>query len=594
MIFSRFFSLLVLVRGKGSSLILLYVLVIGSTAMESIGIASFYPITEMLQDTSQLHYYRDKLVAWFPALEILDREQFLFYSLLAVAALFVFKNVFLVLAGYGNIKVVTNLYCSWMNRIFKTYMNKSYSFFMENKAGDLVQRKIMQTNKASAVLRVFILLLGGVTNILGVFLVLCFINFKVTLSITILMIPLYFVTIKISRGKVYKAGDRLVELEKQGFGLTTELLSGIKQVKVFCAEDHFQRRIGKIWQEYSRHSIRNQFLITLPRPVLETIVVLAGVGTLIMFENVSGQGKEVFPVLAVFAVGLFRILPLAAASSSQAMSLAAFLPSAETIANILREEVEEKRGHALPRIAEKVEFQNVSFSYSNREVVLEDLSLKFENKKFYGVVGVSGSGKSTIIDLIAGFFKPQKGRVLIDGVDLNDADVSTWLCQIGLISQDAFIFSGTIEDNICFGVDDEYRNKDRVKEATRIAYADEFIDMFPEGYQTIVGERGVKLSGGQRQRLAIARAIYLAPPVLIFDEATSSLDANSERKVQEAIEALHGKRTVIVVAHRLVTIASADYIYVIENGRLIEEGTHQKLRAGSGLYSRLCAKQSLG
>ena len=594
MIFSRFFSLLVLVRGKGSSLILLYVLVIGSTAMESIGIASFYPITEMLQDTSQLHYYRDKLVAWFPALEILDREQFLFYSLLAVAALFVFKNVFLVLAGYGNIKVVTNLYCSWMNRIFKTYMNKSYSFFMENKAGDLVQRKIMQTNKASAVLRVFILLLGGVTNILGVFLVLCFINFKVTLSITILMIPLYFVTIKISRGKVYKAGDRLVELEKQGFGLTTELLSGIKQVKVFCAEDHFQRRIGKIWQEYSRHSIRNQFLITLPRPVLETIVVLAGVGTLIMFENVSGQGKEVFPVLAVFAVGLFRILPLAAASSSQAMALAAFLPSAETIANILREEVEEKRGHALPRIAEKVEFQNVSFSYSNREVVLEDLSLKFENKKFYGVVGVSGSGKSTIIDLIAGFFKPQKGRVLIDGVDLNDADVSTWLCQIGLISQDAFIFSGTIEDNICFGVDDEYRNKDRVKEATRIAYADEFIDMFPEGYQTIVGEKGVKLSGGQRQRLAIARAIYLDPPVLIFDEATSSLDANSERKVQEAIEALHGKRTVIVVAHRLVTIARADYIYVIENGRLIEEGTHQKLMAGSGLYSRLCAKQSLG
>ena len=594
MIFFRFSSLLALVRGKGSSLILLYVLVIGSTVMESIGIASFYPITEMLQDTSQLHYYRDKLVAWFPALEILDREQFLFYSLLAVAALFVFKNVFLVLAGYGNIKVVTNLYCSWMNRIFKTYMNKPYSFFIENKAGDLVQRKIMQTNKASAVLRVFILLLGGVTNILGVFLVLCFINFKVTLSITILMIPLYFVTIKISRGKVYKAGDRLVELEKQGFGLTTELLSGIKQVKVFCAEDHFQRRIGKIWQEYSRHSIRNQFLISLPRPVLETIVGLAGVGTLMMFENVSGQGKEVFPVLAVFAVGLFRILPLTAASSSQAMALAAFLPSAETIANILREEVEEKRGHAFPRIAEKVEFQNVSFSYSNREVVLEDLSLKFENKKFYGVVGVSGSGKSTIIDLIAGFFKPQKGRVLIDGVDLNDADVSTWLCQIGLISQDAFIFSGTIEDNICFGVDDEYRNKDRVKEATRIAYADEFIDIFPEGYQTIVGERGVKLSGGQRQRLAIARAIYLDPPVLIFDEATSSLDANSERKVQEAIEALHGKRTVIVVAHRLVTIARADHIYVIENGRLIEEGTHQKLGAGSGLYRRLCAKQSLG
>ena len=137
------------------------------------------------------------------------------------------------------------------------------------------------------------------------------------------------------------------------------------------------------------------------------------------------------------------------------------------------------------------------------------------------------------------------------------------------------------------------RDQSRIKEATQISYADEFIDTLPEGYQTMVGERGVKLSGGQRQRLAIARAIYLDPPVLIFDEATSSLDANSEKKVQEAIEALHGRRTVIVVAHRLVTIACADYIYVIENGRLAEEGTHEKLKAGSGLYSHLCAKQSL-
>ena len=183
--------------------------------------------------------------------------------------------------------------------------------------------------------------------------------------------------------------------------------------------------------------------------------------------------------------------------------------------------------------------------------------------------------------------------MLIDGVDLSDADTSTWLCQMGLISQDVFIYSGTVEDNICFGVDTEDRKKDRIKEAARIAYADEFIDLLPEGYQTIVGERGVKLSGGQRQRLAIARAIYLDPPVLIFDEATSSLDANSEKKIQDAIESLHGKRTVIIVAHRLATLASTDYIYVLENGSLTEEGTHKTLKYGNGLYSRLCDKQSL-
>ena len=157
----------------------------------------------------------------------------------------------------------------------------------------------------------------------------------------------------------------------------------------------------------------------------------------------------------------------------------------------------------------------------------------------------------------------------------------------------SFIFSGTIEDNICFGVNQEDRNQDRIKEATRIAFANEFIDMLPEGYQTIVGEKGVKLSGGQRQRLAIARAIYLDPPVLIFDEATSSLDSNSEKMIQNAIDSLQGKRTIITVAHRLVTLAKADYIYVIENGKITEEGTHQQLKNEKGLYSHLYKKQTL-
>jgi ABC-type multidrug transport system fused ATPase/permease subunit len=593
LIFPSLSSLFVLTRGKRRTLFWLYVLVLGSAAMESIGIASFYPLVDMFQDASKLDYYRNKSITWIPALEVLNQEQFLFYSLFGVGALFVFKNAFLVLAGYGNIRVVTRLYCVWMDRITKIYLNKPYAFFLENKTGDLVQRKIMQAQKASTALRLFITALGSLTVIIGVFLVLCFMNLEVTMAITLLMIPVYYATMKISRGRIYKAGDRIVELEKKGFGLTTEILSGIKQVKGFCAEDHFQHRLRKMWDEYAGHVIRNNFIASLPRPVLETLVVLIGVGALFIFIQVSGFGKQTFPILAVFAVGIYRILPLAAATSSQAMLLASILPSVETVSSLLEEESDTKNGRSLPPITRQVEFQNVSFSYSGSDIVLKDLSLKFESKKFYGIVGISGSGKSTIIDLMTGFYKPQKGRVLVDGVDLSEVDVSTWLCQLGLISQEAFIFSGTIEDNICFGVDAENRDQNRIKEATRIAYADEFIDLLPQGYQTMVGERGVTLSGGQRQRLAIARAIYLDPPVLIFDEATSSLDAHSERKVQAAIETLHGKRTVIVVAHRLVTVASADYIFVVKDGHLAEEGTHEELRAGSGLYSSLCAKQSL-
>jgi len=583
----------VLISGKRRALFWLYVLVLGGAAMESIGIASFYPLVDMFQDASQLDYYRNQSITWIPALESLNREQFLFYSLLGVGALFVFKNAFLVLAGYGNIRVVTRLYCSWMNRISEIYLHKPYGFFLGNKAGDLVQRYIMQTQKASGALRMFITFLGGLTAIAGVFLVLCFMNLKITLALIFLMIPVYYVTMKVSRGRIYKAGDRIVELEKQGFGLTTEVLSGIKQVKVFCAEDHFQDRLRKMWDEYARHAIHNQFMASLPRPVLETLVVLIGVGVLFTLVQASGFGKETFPILAVFAVGIYRILPLAAGTSAQAMALASLLPSAETVASLLQEEPDTKRGPSIAPMTSRVEFQNVSYSYSGRDTVLKNLSLKFENNKFYGIVGVSGSGKSTIVDLIAGFFKPQRGQVLVDGVNIKDVNISTWRSQLGIISQEAFIFSGTVEENICFGVEVESRDQSRMMEAARVAYAHEFIEQLPEGYQTLVGERGVNLSGGQRQRLAIARAIYIDPPVLIFDEATSSLDANSEKQVQEAIEKLHGKRTVIVVAHRLVTVASTDYIFVIEDGRLTEEGTHEELRAGNGLYSSLCARQSL-
>jgi len=399
-------SLFLLTRGKRRALFGLYALVLGSAVVESIGIASFYPLVDMFQDASQLDHYRNKSITWIPALESLTREQFLFYALFGVGALFVFKNAFLVLAGYGNIRVVTRLYCAWMNRISKIYLDKPYVFFTENKAGDLVQRKIMQTHKASSALRMFVLILGSLTTLIGVFLVLCFMNLKVTLSITFLMIPVYYLTMKLSQGRIYKTGVRIVELEKQGFGLTVEILSGIKQVKVFCAEDHFQDQLRKIWDEYAGHNIRNHFMATLPRPVLETLVVMMGVGVLLIFMQVSGVGKETFPTLAVFAVGIYRILPLAAGTSSRVLLLASLLPSAETVASLIREELDTKKGCSISPMTNRVELQNVSFSYSGSDIVLKDLSLKFESNKFYGIVGVSGSGKSTIIDLMTGFYKP--------------------------------------------------------------------------------------------------------------------------------------------------------------------------------------------
>jgi len=217
--------------------------------------------------------------------------------------------------------------------------------------------------------------------------------------------------------------------------------------------------------------------------------------------------------------------------------------------------------------------------------VLDRVSAIFTCGKTTAIVGPSGSGKSTMVDLVIRLFDPTAGRITVDGVDLQAYDVTSWLNAIGFVSQDTFIFHGSIQENIGFSRPDA--TFEEIVEAAKLANAHAFISAMPEGYETVVGDRGVKLSGGQRQRIAIARAILRDPQILILDEATSALDTMSERQVQKAIEQVSRNRTVIVVAHRLSTVMSADKIVVLDSGKVVEEGTHRELTARQGLYWRL-------
>ena len=595
MIRSKLKTFSILVRGRWRTLFFLYLILLVSAGLESFGIAAFYPIIDALQDTSKLAHYEERLFALLPGLEpVLGGASFATYILLMVGALFIIKNSMLVLATYGNNRVVTNLTCSWINRIFRNYLKRPYSFFVEHQAGDLIQRQLVQTRNASAALSQLLLLLGGLTNVVVLSGLLLIMTPSGILALVLVMVPLYFVTMALSRHRLVGTGTNIVEMEKRGFSLATEVLSGIRQVKIFGAEEHYAGRLQAIWRKFGRFMIVRSLFVAFPRPALETMAVVCGL--LAIYTIMGGADQEraqLMPVLVVFGVALFRMLPVVSGASAQFMNVASMWNSVEIVATLLETEVPAARGKTLSSFRQSLILEHVDFRYKEREPVLTDISMEFQSKRFYGIVGASGSGKSTLIDLLTGFYSPQRGRVLVDGVDLKDVEMSSWLSQLGVISQETFILSGTVEDNICFGIDAEERDFDRMREAARVSYAVEFIQQLPEGYQTLVGERGVKLSGGQRQRLAIARAIYLDPPILILDEATSSLDTLSEQKVREAIELLHGKRTVIAIAHNLATVTHADYIYVIEKGRLTEQGRHEELRAGGGLYSRLCAGQTL-
>ena len=580
-------------QGKRGVLFFLYLMTLASAVLESFGIASLYPVVDILQGPKVRQHYEQIIFSWLPFLdEYISGDRFIPSILVTVGIVFLFKNAFLIFAQYGNFKVVTGLHFKWMNQVFKSYLDRPYQFFLEHQTGDLVQRQLIQTKSASEALRNFVLILGGLTSFLAVYLVLCFIQWKVTLALTALIVPIGLLTLKISTSNVYKTGRQIVELEKRGHAWSTEILAGIRQVKIFCAEDYFYNQLKDNWKKYVRHAIYNMMAIFLPRPVIEIFAVAFGLGVVYLLMDYIG-GSEAIPALAVFAAALSRILPLISSTSAQAMTLAGTVPAAETVAQLLATAPSLSVGKKISPFTTSMKLENVSFSYNGKDRVLQDLSLTFENNKYYAIVGASGCGKSTIVDLLTGFYKTQHGRILVDGVDLKDADISSWLPQIGIVSQDTFIFSGTIEDNICFGVDEKDRDLERMRSAIKTACANEFIEKMPDGCKTTIGERGLTLSGGQRQRLAIAQALYLDPSVLIFDESTSALDPVSEEKVYKNIESLHGKRTIILIAHRLSTVANADHIYVIDRGRLVEEGTHQNLSSMNGLYSRLCTSQQV-
>lgn len=380
----------------------------------------------------------------------------------------------------------------------------------------------------------------------------------------------------------------------QLFSVVEESLAGVRVVKGFAKEKARTDYFEKVNQDYAQTMIKVARRKELSSPLSEVLGTIGLVAILIIGGSLV-LGGELQASLFIFFVIIFaRLIPPVQAVVKAYNSLVKGSASAGRIFEVMDAEekiTEREDAIDLKTLEQEIEFDNVSFAYGEeRELVLDGINLKIKKGQTIALVGPSGAGKTTLADLLPRFYDCTEGSISIDGTDLKDLKINSLRDQIGLVSQQCVLFNDTVANNIAFGRKDV--SLDAVKEASVIAFADEFIKALPMGYDTMIGDRGVNLSGGQRQRLSIARAVLKNPPILLLDEATSALDTESEHAVQQALDQLLVGRTSIVIAHRLSTIQNADKIVVLDHGKIVEEGTHHDLLEQQGLYARLVEMQS--
>ncbi len=477
-------------------------------------------------------------------------------------------------------------------QVYAHLQRLNLSYFETAKTGDLSYRLTEDIDRIGEVVnKVFHDFIPCVLQLIVVLGYMIYLNWQLTLS-TLIVAPLMAVLIGWFGERLQQVSRRSQNQVSDLATLITEVFSGIRLVQAFAAEDYTLNRFSQEAERNRKVKYAAEQLKAIQLPIvgflyaMSVLVLLFLGGWQIAQGNLNGS--EFVSYLA--SVGLL-IDPIAHTTSNY-NEFKQGEASVDRIFELLAIEptvVERKNAIALPPVTGKVEYRHVSFAYKPNQPVLQNLSLLALPGERIALVGASGAGKTTLVNLLPRFYDPQSGQVLVDGTNIQDVKISSLRRQIGIVPQESILFSGTIAQNIAFG-QAQFDLAD-VQAAAKIANAHQFITQFPDGYHTWVGERGVNLSGGQRQRIAIARAVLLNPRILILDEATSALDSESEALVQEALERLMQNRTVFIIAHRLTTIRRADRILVLEQGQIVESGTHDELLALSRRYAQFYAQQ---
>lgn len=557
------------------------ILSFGGALVEMVGVSVIIPLVQVLVTPESLEGLDS--IEYFKRMFGLETYMDLtIFICIGVIILYLLKNIYLVVLSYVRVKFSCSIQKEISIKLLRSYVDQGYTYFTEKNPAELFKGINDNVSGVYLILNQVFKIIAEAMTVVSICAYILFTDWIIAVTVGIIAVICLILMIFCFKKQMTKHGDLFYKYAAKAYQCALQLFNGIREVLVFDKSKFFIDKYKESYEKKMKAHASQIIATEIPAYVIEAICITGLIAALCVKVSLGDSSALLIPQLASYAVAAFRILPSLGRMSSSMNQIVYNIPSLEaTYQNILKaeesagftkeQEKENDCGKEISSLQDKIELSGVNWIYEEKKGrVLDDLKITFKKGTSTALVGKSGAGKSTLVDIILGLLKPNEGKFYIDKTDVLKENVK-YGGLIGFVPQSVYLLDDSIRKNIAFGLDDNEIDEEHVWSALEQAQLKEFVKALPEQLETMIGERGVLLSGGQRQRLAIARALYREPEVLILDEATSALDNETEYDVMKAIEALQGKKTLIIVAHRLTTIENCDYVYEIVDGRAVSK-----------------------
>ena len=561
-----------------------FVLMLVMASIEALGVVSIMPFVAVLAN-SDIVTTNTHLALVYKYLGFTDPDAFLIFLGLATLGIFLTGLAFKAATAYVSLRYTTMRMHNITCRLLAAYLRQPYSFFLGRNTADLGKTVLSEVGRVTnGVLLPMLKVLSGLVVAVAILLTLVLVEPFLSLAVAVVLGGAFVLVYLSTRRLLHVIGRDRVKANELRFVLANEALNGIKELRLMGRVDAYLGRFRRPSERYARHQATSKTIGELPQFGIQAIVFGGALFSVLFLKASRGGLDEALPYISLYALAGYRLMPAFQAIFNNLTRIRFTIPALELLYKDLTHRetqalLDDQQRESVARLNGTVCLEDVSFQYPGIErAAIRGVGLAIPRGASIAFVGSTGAGKSTVVDLILGLLQPTQGRISVDDQTLQGDSLRGWQANIGYVPQATYLADDSVAANIAFGIPYSRIDRSAVERAARAAQIHEFVvGDLAEGYDTIVGERGIRLSGGQRQRLAIARALYHDPEVVVFDEATSALDNVTEAIVMEAIEALRGSKTVIIIAHRFSTIKQCDQIYLLKDGQLIADGTFEDL-----------------